>query len=272
MGWIRVYGLRGGAVKREAQGGRSMASKISKTFSSGGRMGSRVYPNEPTPLHFSQLFFLKGTAMPAPATYEPKLRHHRGLGCCCCSILAAVCSLLLLFLFLLGIAVLIAWLVLRPIHAPKYSLERMQLKAFNVTPQNALNADVLYTIMADNPNGKIGFRYGAINIETSYDGQVFGSSVIPAFFQGHRNVTTLTSDLVVDNYAFVPASVGSSLATDMDRGSVALHVRGSTKVRVTVGSFTSFAVRVFVDCDFTVKPPTATSPGSVINKTCTLSR
>jgi hypothetical protein len=254
-----------------------MASKITKTLSSSGRLGSRVHPNEPTPIHFSQLFTPEASVLPAPATYAPKQkqRRHRGCGglcCCCCSLLAALFFLVLTLVFLLGIVVLITWLVLRPIHAPQYSLENVDLKTFSVTPQNALSADVVYTVRADNPNGKIGFKYGDINMETSYGGQVFGRSAILAFSQGHRNVTTLTSQLVVNNYAFVPASVGSTLATDVQRGSVALHARGSTKVRAKVGAITSFAVSVHVDCDFTVKPPTATSPGSVITKTCKLSR
>lgn len=252
-----------------------MATKMSKTLSSSGRMGSRVYPNEPTPMHFTQLLFPKASVLPQPATYKPKRRRHRGcgsLGCCCSSLFGTLCSLLFTLVFLLGIAALITWLVLRPIYAPRYSLEGVQLKTFSVSAQNTLNADVVYTIRAANPNGKIEFKYEVIDLETSYGGQVFGRSAIPAFSQGHRNVATLTSQLVANNYAFVPASVGSTLAADVQRGSVALHARGSTRVRVKVGAITSFAVRVHMDCDFTVKPPTATAPGSVINKTCRVGR
>ncbi|KAG0584639.1 hypothetical protein KC19_3G224900 [Ceratodon purpureus] len=252
-----------------------MATKMSKTLSGSGRLGSRVYPTEPTPMHFTQLHFPKSSVLPPPATYHHSRRRHRScgsLGCCCCSLFATLCSLLFTLVFLLGIATLITWLILRPIYAPRYSLEDVQLKTFSVSPQNALNADVVYGIRTENPNGKIEFKYGVIDMETSYMGQVFGRSAVPAFSQGHRNVTTLTSQLVVKNYEFVPASVGSALATDMQRGSVALHARGSTRVRVKVGAITSFAVRVHVNCDFTVKPPTATSPGSVINKSCRISR
>lgn len=253
-----------------------MASKMTKTLASNGRMGSRVYPNEPTPMHFTQLFLPKATALPPPATYERKHRHRRGcgssLGCCCCSVAVTLCSLLLAFVFLLGVAALITWLVLRPVHAPRYSIEDLQMKTFSVTAENALDVDAVYRIRAENPNGKLGFEYGVIDMETSYDGHVFGRSAIAAFSQGHRNVTSLTSQVVVKNFAFVPASVGSALATDVRRGSVALHARGSTRVRVKIGAITSFAVRISVDCDLTVKPPTATSPGSVISKTCKLGR
>lgn len=253
---------------------RRMASKMNRMLSSSSRMGSQVYPQEPTPMHFTQLFYPKATAMPPPATHTNRCRRRGcgGLGCCCASICATLCSLLFTLVFILGLAALIAWLVLRPIYAPKYSFGDLQIKTFNLTPQNTLNANIVYNIMASNRNGKIDFKHNAIAVHTSYGGQVFGQASIPAFSQGHRNVTTLTSELVVNNFEFVPASLGTALATDVNRGSVALHARGSAKVRVKVGAITSFAVRVRVDCDFTVKPPTATSPGSVLNKTCVVSK
>lgn len=227
-------------------------------------------------MHFTQLFYPKASVVMPPAATHKKPRSRRrcgaSLGCCCCSIFATLCSLLFTVTLLLGLATLITWLILRPIHSPKFSVESLQVKTFNVTPQGSLNADILYTVVANNLNGKIGWKYDVITMETSYGGRVFGLTSIPAFSQGHRNVTTVTSGFVIENYKFVPASVGSTLATNVERGSVALHARASAKVRLKVGAITSFPVRVHVNCDFTVKPPTATAPGSVITKTCNLTR
>lgn len=144
------------------------------------------------------------------------------------------------------------------------------MKTFNVTDQGELNADMVYTVVARNENGKLGFKYDVIDMETSYGGSVFGRSAIPAFSQGTRNVTTLSSGFVVERLAF--GTAGSALKSDVERGLVEIHASAVAKVRVKVGVVTSFAVTVRVNCDLTVKPPTAAAPGSLITKTCKLTR
>jgi len=178
-----------------------------------------------------------------------------------------LCSLLFT---LLDLATLITWLVLRPIHSPTFSIDRLDIKTFNVTPQGTtLNADLVYTFVVTNPNKKLGFKYEGIDVETSYGREVFGRSSVAGFSQGHRNVTTLTTGFVVENAGVRNASV---IAADSQRGNMGIHTRANAKVSVKVGAITSFPVKVHVDCDFMLKPPTATELGSLIMKTCKLTR
>jgi hypothetical protein len=153
---------------------------------------------------------------------------------------------------------------------PTFSIDRLDIKTFKVTPQGTtLNADLVYTLVVTNPNKKLGFMYEGVDMETSYGGEVLGRSSVAGFSQGHRNVTTLTTGFVVENAGVRNAS---AIAADSQRGSVGIHSRANAKVRVKAGAITSFQVNVHVDCDFMVKPPTATELGSVISKTCKLTR
>ncbi|XP_024376769.1 NDR1/HIN1-like protein 10 [Physcomitrium patens] len=157
-------------------------------------MGDQVHPGSPS--------------IPPPATYaKPRHRGCRGrlAGCCCC-LLSIFCTLLFGFLVLAGITILVLWLVLKPIHLPKYSLDNVDFCSFSVGQNNNVNADILYTITANNPKKKIGIKYDNINIESEYDGQVFGHSTAPGFYQGHQNVTTITSEVLVNNYALTSTS------------------------------------------------------------------
>ncbi|KAG0626025.1 hypothetical protein M758_2G097100 [Ceratodon purpureus] len=216
-----------------------------------------------------QVYPSAGSPLPPPATYTK--RHHRsnrgGLAGCCCCFFATLCSLLVTLILLLGIAVLVLWLVLRPIHLPKYSLDNVDVRSFSVGQGSTLNANIVYNITANNPNRKIGIKYDAINLETSYDGQVFGHSAIPAFYQGHQNITSLASELNATNFP-LRASSATALASQIQSNSVPLFVRADAKVRVKIGSQTSSAFWVRVDCDVVV----GVKPGQLISKSCRLKR
>lgn len=246
----------------------------------------QYYPRDPSPLHFTHLNSPRPNAnfMASPMrsySFDKERRRRRCGGfasCFCCSILATLCSVFVTAGILLGLTTLIAWLILRPIHAPRYFVDNLEFRSLSVSaPTNeldiaTLNANVMFTITAENRNGKMGFKYDGVGIDTSYRGNVFGYSAVSSFALGHRNTTTLTSEFVVENYLFTPPRLGRDFAADVALASLALHVRASAKVRVKVGVITSFAVKVFVDCDFVVKPPNASAPSSVISKTCKLTR
>jgi hypothetical protein len=77
-------------------------------------------------------------------------------------------------------------------------MEIIQFQSFNLsTPQQEsgiLNSDILLTIQANNPNKKIRIIYKSITTTIFFDGNELGSDVIPPFYQGHHNITIMTSD------------------------------------------------------------------------------
>ncbi|KAG0590938.1 hypothetical protein M758_1G132200 [Ceratodon purpureus] len=238
-------------------------------------MAGQVYPSAPEApmLNINQKSSSAAGSpvLPAPATYHKPLhrgRRHRGgvAGCCCC-LLSTFCSLLFAFLVLAGITILVLWLVLKPIHLPKYSLNNIDIANFAVGQNNTLNADFIYNVTAENPNRKIGIKYDYINLETSYDGQFLNSSSIPGFYQGHQNTTVLSSELKVQNYQLRQSSV-TALNTQIQANNVPLHVRANAKVHVRIGKYTSPGFKVRVDCDVNM----GVSPATLISKSCKLKR
>jgi len=170
------------------------------------------------------------------------------------------------FLVLAGITILILWLVLKPVHLPKYSLDNVDVNSFSVGG-STVNADFTYNITANNPNRKIGIKYDTINLDTSYSGQELGKSVIPGFYQGHQNVTSLSSELKVVN-AVLSSSSATALQSQLAANSVPLHVRADAKVHVRIGKYTSPGFWVRVDCDVNM----GVSPATVNSKSCKLKR
>lgn len=246
-------------------------------------MAGQVHPSAPLAPNMQYSDKMAGATvgpLPPPATYsKPYSRRHRGCTGCCCCLLTTLCSILVAVVVILGITALVLWLVLRPIHAPTYSINDIQIKTFSVGSSNStannatttLSADLLYNITATNPNKHIGIKYDKINIATSYDGEVFAQNTVPSFYSGHQNVTTIVSEFNVTNFA-LSSTAGSALVTAVQSNSVPLHTRADAKVRVKIGSYTSFAVWVHVDCDVSIKPPSGSTSASVISKSCKLTR
>jgi hypothetical protein len=228
--------------------------------------------------------------LPTPATYSPAAaadrrkrrirsggsRRSASCGGICCCIFSTLCGLLVTSIVVLGIAALIVWLILRPIRAPQYTVENIQFQSFNLStpPQQSgvLNSDILLTIQANNPNKKIGIIYESITTTAFFDGNELGSGVIPPFYQGHQNITTVTSHLSIVNYALTQSD-SDSLKTDIGHNSVPLEVRTSVKAKVKIGAFKSFSFWVHVTCNLNFSPPSLSSPnGTVINKSCKVTR
>jgi hypothetical protein len=233
-------------------------------------MADQVHPSEPeAPMLYNQKNSSAPDVMPAPATYaKPRQRGRRGIGGCCCCLLSTFCSLLLAFLILAGIQLLVLWLILKPIHLPKYSLNDVDIVNFSVGQNNnTLAADLIYNITAENPNRKIGIKYDYIDLETSYDGQAFGLSSIPGFYQGHQNTTVLTSELNVQDFQLQQSSA-TALQTQIQANNVPLHIRANAKAHVKIGKYTSAGFKVRVDCDVDM----AVTPARLISKSCKLKR
>lgn len=227
-------------------------------------MAGQVHPSAPDAALLQES---KKQVLPPPATYnKPFRRHSRGLGGCCCCLLSTFCSLLLAFLLLAGLAILILWLVLKPVHLPKYSLDNVEVRTFALSG-STLNADFAYNITANNPNRKIGIKYDTINLETSYSGQSLGKSVIPGFYQGHQNITSLSSELKVVDAVLTDGAAGT-LSSQVQSNSVPLFVRADAKVHVRIGKYTSPGFWVRVDCDINM----GVNPATVNSKSCKLKR
>ncbi|KAH7289983.1 hypothetical protein KP509_30G026900 [Ceratopteris richardii] len=239
-----------------------------------------VHKKYPPPQPMPKDFIYK-VPQPLPRDHPSVIAAHRKRrrcgGCCCC--LAYMCATLAILIVVLGIAALVAYLVLQP-KTPDFSVSDATVASFNLTstptsPSNAvsgvsqyLNADVTFNVSAENPNKKIGIYYDEVDVTLFYEGEQIGQGSIPAFYQGHRNTTILLLHMVGKDVAMTPA-IGSGLQTALkdSASTVLLHARTLTTVRVKVGGWKSGASKFEVDCDVEMSNPSAPNP-RVLNKNC----
>ncbi|KAL4182891.1 hypothetical protein AMTRI_Chr11g95460 [Amborella trichopoda] len=119
--------------------------------------------------HFNGAYYgaPQGVTVPPPHAYH---RPPRGRGCGPCCILTTLLKLVITIMVILGIAALVAWLILHPNKVKFYY--NLQLD-----------------ISIRNPNKKIGICYDKVDAMAYYEGERFSWASLPAFYQGHKNTT-----------------------------------------------------------------------------------
>ncbi|XWS52957.1 hypothetical protein CRYUN_Cryun11dG0116400 [Craigia yunnanensis] len=163
----------------------------------------------------------------AQATQQP-VRHFNLVRC--------VATCLLALIVLVGLAVLITWLVIRP-KKFVYTLENGSVQNFSLT-NNHLNAAFDFVLMAYNPNSKISVYYDYIESAVTYEHQTLAFNTIDPFFQPHRNVTRVESKLVAQNLALSP-SIFKDLRVEKSSGEIEVVVHFKSRFRFKVGIWKS---------------------------------
>nr|XP_024391469.1 NDR1/HIN1-like protein 3 [Physcomitrium patens]PNR43333.1 hypothetical protein PHYPA_015713 [Physcomitrium patens] len=237
-------------------------SNISRTFSNSGF--SRTYSSSPKPFHFTRLHQTNTTPLPPPTTSKLKKSHSAcwTIFCCC---LTGCISMLITAAIVLGITALILWLVLRPIHTPKYDVEDFRVGAFvyNPTPRS-LDSQVSFIIKADNPNGKIGIKYESVDIDTQYQSQFLGTTPVAAgYYHGHRNITRFPVTIATKGLILDPTT-GATLQGHIATGDIPLLLHVRARFNLKIGAITTPSYTVKVNCDVNIKPPTATTSATVL--------
>ncbi|KAG0518870.1 LOW QUALITY PROTEIN: hypothetical protein BDA96_09G214300 [Sorghum bicolor] len=156
----------------------------------------------------------------------------RGRGCCCRLLCCAVVTAVVLAV-LAAAAVGALYLALDP-KAPRYSVDRLSVSAFQVDPSMVTaRARFDVTVTAANPNSRIGIQYEpGSSLGVWYQSYRLERGALPAFYQGHRNTTVLPPALAGE--VQLATAVVSGRAAD---GAVPLVFRADVPVRVEVGSF-----------------------------------
>lgn len=195
--------------------------------------------------------------------------HRRRCGCCCC--LAWTAALLLLLLVAVAAAAGILYLVFQP-KIPKYSVDGLSVKGFNLSSVAAdlaaVSPEFDATVRADNPNEKIGIYYrSGSSISISYDGVNLCHGVWPTFYQGKRNVTVFQTALTGSGIR-LSAAIRDALVTAQSRRKVPLEINLEVPVRLKFGAVTTWTFTVKVRCDVTVDKLTADS--RIVSKSCSV--
>lgn len=199
-------------------------------------------------------------------------RHHytRRLIVGCCVLL---CSVLVFAILVLGIATLVAYLILRP-HTTHYEIVSATVSTLAVsgtsqslTDTSTIDAQFTYGLRARNPNGKLSMEYSKFNVQTLFLGVDIGHSSIGGFRLGRRStntvpVTTSATGVVVNNI------VGDTMRSEIEQGYVAVQVKIDTRARAHVGSYTSFWIWIHARCEVAVTPPSGGVQGNFVTAKC----
>jgi len=147
---------------------------------------------------------------------------------------------------LVGLAVLITWLVLRP-EKPKYYLEYASVSQFKVTNDGLVNSKLLFNITTRNPNKKVDIYYDKIEAFLLYDDEEIAWASIPPFFQRHKNTTFLHAPLSGYLTSLHP-DTSRDLKLEQSSGKVDLVFRLYARIRFKVGNWKSRHYTLSVKC------------------------
>ncbi|KAF3455152.1 hypothetical protein FNV43_RR05600 [Rhamnella rubrinervis] len=161
------------------------------------------------------------------------------------SILRLIAIVFLTLIILVGIAVLIIWLVVRPRHLV-YTVEDGSIHSFNIA-DNHLNSTFDFILRAYNPNNKVSVYYDSIEARVEYDDQTLASDAVQPFFQPHKNVTRFEVKLKSQSVALF-GSMPKDLKLERSSGGVELSVQIKAKIRFKVGAWKSRHMILRVYC------------------------
>ncbi|KAK7302666.1 hypothetical protein RJT34_13559 [Clitoria ternatea] len=145
--------------------------------------------------------------------------------------------IILALIIIVGIAVLIIWLVLKPKRLD-YSVEDAAIHNFNLTDANHLYANFDLTIRAYNPNSRVSLYYDSVEVSVRYEDQTLATNAVQPFFQSHKNVTRLHVGLTAQTVALYE-SVPKDLRIERSSGDIELDVWIRARIRFKVGVWKS---------------------------------
>ncbi|KAI3933331.1 hypothetical protein MKW98_006690 [Papaver atlanticum] len=161
------------------------------------------------------------------------------------AVLRCIAITLLALVILVGLAVLITWLALRP-KKLVYTVETGKVEQFSIH-YNRLNTTLGFVVRAYNPNRKVSVYYDSIDVSVTYDDQPIAFETLEPFFQPHRNVTMLN---VKPTGLAVPlqGSVSKDLRLEKSSGEMVFDVRIKARIRFKVARWKSSHYTVRVKC------------------------
>ncbi|KAK7331839.1 hypothetical protein VNO80_28580 [Phaseolus coccineus] len=153
------------------------------------------------------------------------------------NLLRYIAMVILGLIILVGIAVIIVWLVVKP-KKLEYSVENAAIHNFNLTDANHLYANFDFTVRSYNPNSRVSIYYDSVEVSVRYEDQTLATNAVQPFFQSHKNVTRLHVVLTAQTVALYE-SVPKDLKLEKSSGDIELDVLVRARIRFKVGSWKS---------------------------------
>ncbi|CAN6807571.1 hypothetical protein Bca4012_002020 [Brassica carinata] len=191
-------------------------------------------------------FYGPSVPPPAPKGYFRRRGHSRG---CCCCLLSFFVKVIIALIVILGIAVLIFWLIVRP-RSIKFHVTQATLSRFEHTsPDNLLRYNLSLTVPVRNPNKRIGVYYDRIEAHAYYDGKRFSSTRLTPFYQGHKNTTVLRPMFQGQNFVIFNAGESRTYNEQTIAGVYDIEIKFRLRVRFKLGDLKTRRIKPKVNCD-----------------------
>ncbi|KAL3631570.1 hypothetical protein CASFOL_024554 [Castilleja foliolosa] len=184
-----------------------------------------------------------------PPYYPPKYKKRSSGSACCRCICCCFC-----FIFVVIILTIAAMFFTYSMYDPKlpaYTVQDLQVKAFNVQPDLTLKTELELSVRAENPNKHLGFIYGDDNlVEVSFENVSICSGKVPGFHQGVMNTTVIKFDLI-GNTTLDPG-LQQAFNESQSKHWIPLVVKIRVPVNVMIGESLLREIRAFVNCNMVV--------------------
>ncbi|CAO2823988.1 unnamed protein product [Amaranthus hypochondriacus] len=154
---------------------------------------------------------------------------------------------ILALVVVIGLIILIIWAVLRP-SKPIFTLQDATLYSFNLTSPVQLTSIFQTTIVARNPNNKIGIYYDNLHVYANYHDQPISlSTLIPPTYQDSNEIT-IWSPFVQGENVPIASFIGTQIDGEIQSGSVYIVIKIDGRVRWKVGSMIVRSYHIHVNC------------------------
>ncbi|KAL1201908.1 hypothetical protein V5N11_014867 [Cardamine amara subsp. amara] len=177
-----------------------------------------VSPNQPPPRR------TQGTPQPLPG---------RRMNPILCIIVA-----LILLGLLVGLAILITYLTLRPKRLI-YTVEAASVQDFAIGNDDHINAKFNYVIKSYNPEKHVSVRYHSMRISTAHHNQSVAHEEISAFKQRPKNETRIETQQLVSHNRALSKFNAKDLRAEKSKGTIEMKVYITARVSYKTWIFRS---------------------------------
>ncbi|WOK92023.1 hypothetical protein Cni_G00714 [Canna indica] len=166
---------------------------------------------------------------------------------------AIVCVILILLLILAGIITLVFFLVIKP-RNPSLDLTAASLSSIYLDSSAYLNGDFSFLANFSNPNRKIDLTFQYLGVDLYFRDRLIAVQALQPFAQ-RTGESRLESVHMVSSQVLLPPELALELQQQVKRNSVVYSVRGTFKVKASLGvGHYSYWVSTRCDIELTAPP------------------
>ncbi|KAK7305293.1 hypothetical protein VNO77_43196 [Canavalia gladiata] len=148
---------------------------------------------------------------------------------------AVLCLIFSLVLIFFGVATLIIFLAIKP-RNPTFDIPNANLNGLYFDSPEYFNGDFTLLVNITNPNRKMDVRFESLDVDLFFSDRIISTQSIQPFTQ-RRKESRLESLHFISSLVFLPEDLGVNLKKQVQGNRVNYNVRGTFKMRITMGFF-----------------------------------